>query len=64
MKKVIILFSLIVNYVSIAQVGIGTNTPHTSAALEILTSNKGFLAPRIALLSNTDVVTISSPATG
>jgi hypothetical protein len=64
LKTVIILFSLFVNYISIAQVGIGTNTPHASAALEVLTTNKGFLAPRIALLSNTDVVTITNPATG
>ncbi len=64
LKTVIILFSLFVNYVTIAQVGIGTNTPHASAALEILTTDKGFLAPRVALLSNTDVATIASPATG
>ena len=64
LKTVIILFSLFVNYVTIAQVGIGTNTPHASAALEILTTNKGFLAPRVALTSNSDVATIASPATG
>ncbi len=64
LKPVIILFSIFVNYVSIAQVGIGTNNPHASAALEVLTTNKGFLAPRVALLSNIDVATIASPATG
>ena len=64
LKTTIILFSLSVCYVTIGQVGIGTNTPHASAALEILTTDKGFLAPRVALLSNTDVATIASPATG
>ena len=47
-----------------AQTGIGTTTPNASAKLDIYSTNKGFLPPRIALLSNTDVATISSPATG
>jgi hypothetical protein len=64
LKTTIILFSLSVSYVTIGQVGIGTNTPHASAALEVLTTNKGFLAPRVALTSNSDVATIASPATG
>jgi hypothetical protein len=64
MKNFLILFSLIVSYISSAQVGIGTNTPHASASLEILSNNKGFLAPRVALLSTIDIVTIASPATG
>jgi hypothetical protein len=47
-----------------AQVGIGTYNPDASAALEISSSSKGFLAPRIALTSATDVTTIATPATG
>jgi len=47
-----------------AQVAIGTATPETSAAFQIESSNKGFLPPRVALTSLTDVTTISSPATG
>ena len=47
-----------------AQTGIGTTTPHASAKLDVTATNKGFLPPRIALLSTTDVVTITSPATG
>ena len=47
-----------------AQTGIGTTTPHASAKLEISATNKGFLPPRIALLSTTDVATITTPATG
>lgn len=45
---------------------IGTNptTKNASAVLELESTNKGFLAPRIPLLSNTDVVTIPAPATG
>lgn len=47
-----------------AQVGIGTNTPNSSAILEISSSSKGFLPPRVALSSINDASTISSPATG
>ncbi len=47
-----------------AQTGIGTTTPNASAKLDVFSTNKGFLPPRIALLSTTDVATIASPATG
>lgn len=47
-----------------AQVGIGTTTPAASAMLDVTSSNKGFLPPRVALTGTTDVSTISSPATG
>ena len=46
------------------QTGIGTTTPHASAKLDVSATNKGFLPPRIALLSTTDVATITTPATG
>jgi hypothetical protein len=65
MKKIILLsltfFSIPAFY---TQVGIGTFNPNTSAALDVDATNKGFLAPRIALISNTDLATIASPATG
>lgn len=53
-----------------SQVGIQTNQVDASALLELNTSSlttgskKGFLPPRVALLSNTDITTIPSPATG
>ena len=47
-----------------AQTGIGTTTPDASAKLDVSSSNKGFLPPRVTLTSTTDVSTISSPATG
>lgn len=49
-----------------AQVKIGNNpaTISPSAALEVETTNKGFLPPRVALTGTTDVSTIPSPATG
>ena len=47
-----------------AQTGIGTTTPDASAKLDVSSSNKGFLPPRVTLTSATDVSTISSPAIG
>lgn len=47
-----------------AQVGIGTTTPNASASLDVSASNRGFLPPRVALTSTTDVSTIATPATG
>ena len=66
MKKVLLFFGLVLLTVfSFAQnAGIGTTTPHASAALDITASNKGLLPPRVALTSIADVSTISSPATG
>jgi len=65
MKKLIIIVSLILffNFLN-AQTGIGTTTPDASAKLEVNSSNKGFLPPRVTLTSGTDNTTIASPATG
>lgn len=48
----------------IAQTGIGTTTPDPSAKLDVTSTNKGFLPPRVTLTSSTDATTIPSPATG
>lgn len=48
-----------------AQVGIGTTTPDGSAELDITSTNRGFLMPRVALTSTTDTATITgAEATG
>ncbi len=44
-----------------AQVGIGTNAPHSSAKLDLTSTSKGVLIPR---MTNTQMAAISSPATG
>ena len=46
-----------------AQVGIGTATPNASSMLDITSTNKGLLIPRVALISTSDVATIASPVT-
>ena len=44
-----------------AQVGIGTNAPDGSAQLEVLSTSKGLLIPRMSLLQRSD---INNPANG
>lgn len=44
-----------------AQVGIGTETPEASSALDVSSTNKGFLAPR---MTTTQRVAIQNPAQG
>lgn len=64
--KAAVMLSLtsLLSFPALAQdnVGIGTSTPDPSALLELLSTNKGLLIPRVALQSNTDVVTIPAPA--
>jgi len=62
-KSFTIILLILATY-SFGQTGIGTSTPHASAKLDVYATNKGFLPPRIALLSTIDVATITSPATG
>ncbi len=38
--------------------------PNSSAVLDVVATNKGFLPPRVTLTSSTDALTIASPATG
>ena len=62
MKK--LLFSVAVtatSLTSIAQVGIGTTTPHVSAALEVKSTTQGFLPPRMTELQMEAIV---SPVEG
>ncbi len=71
MRKILLGGTLVLASVMVfAQVGIGTNNPHSSAILDVnvdelpSTGKKGFLGPKVALTSNTDVVTIPDPAVG
>ena len=59
MKKVV--FLLLVSFYSFAQTGIGTTTPDASAKLDISSTNKGLLAPRMTAAQKT---AISLPANG
>ncbi len=59
-----ILLFLLVSYTVFAQTGIGTTTPNASAKLDVFSTNKGFLPPRVTLTSVSDATTIASPAEG
>ena len=64
MKRFQLVVLLIFSISIAAQTGIGTSTPHASAKLDVSATNKGFLPPRVTLTSNTDAITIPSPAEG
>lgn len=64
MKKILTLIGIIATVTVSAQIGIGTSSPASSAQLEIVSLNKGFLPPRITLTGATDQSTIAAPATG
>ncbi|PIF45511.1 hypothetical protein CLU96_2520 [Chryseobacterium sp. 52] len=63
MKRIILGF-LLLSQLSFSQVGIMTSTPHPSALLELYSSNKGLLVPKIALTNSQDKITIPNPAEG
>jgi hypothetical protein len=45
MDKIIILFLISIS--GYAQIGLGTNSPHASATLELNSTSRGFLPPRM-----------------
>jgi hypothetical protein len=63
MKKSLLSLSTLFSFslVFSQNIGIGTNTPHQSAALEIADSSKGILIPRMTM---TQRITIQNPAEG
>ena len=66
MKKntlIAVLIFLCLQRTTVAQqnIGIGTITPNSSALLEVQSSNKGLLIPRVSLTNEIDVVTIPAP---
>lgn len=70
MNKLFLSILFFASYCCRSQVGIQTSLPHPSAVLDVNASSlpsgnkKGFLGPRVSLLSSRDVQTIPSPATG
>ncbi|HNX07264.1 MAG TPA: hypothetical protein PKL96_06745, partial [Bacteroidales bacterium] len=60
------ILGLFVSFEGFAQLGVGINVTgaaaHNSAMLDVSSSSKGLLIPRVSLTSTTDVTTIPSPA--
>jgi trimeric autotransporter adhesin len=57
----VVVFILVVCNASFAQVGIGTTTPHASSQLDVTSTSKGLLIPRMTTAQR---MGIASPATG
>jgi hypothetical protein len=51
-------------YNTSGNVGIGTSSPSESALLDLTSSSKGLLLPRVALTTKSGTTTIASPTTG
>ena len=62
-KRILILFLLVVTGVN-AQIGIGTKTPHQDAMLEVASTNKGLLLPRVALTATTSSAPLNNHVAG
>ena len=60
---IILLLSFTFNLLN-AQTGIGTTTPNASAKLEVYSTDKGFLPPRVALTATNVASPITNPANG
>ena len=52
-RLVTLLISLLITICTNAQVGIGISTPNANAKLELVSTNQGFLVPRVNLTSKT-----------
>jgi len=62
-KKIVLVLLFVVTTVS-AQIGVGTKTPHPDAMLEVKSTNKGLLLPRLALSSTTSMAPLSAHIEG
>jgi hypothetical protein len=60
-KSNLAVIAVLLSLTSFAQVGIGTSSPHASAALEISSTNKGLLLPR---MTTTERGSIPNPLPG
>jgi hypothetical protein len=60
-KSPLLLLLILFFFEGFAQVGIGTNTPHNSAILDVAATDKGILFPKMTSAQRTAIV---SPATG
>lgn len=62
-KKIVLVLLFVITTVS-AQIGVGTKTPHPDAMLEVKSTNKGLLMPRLALSSTTSMAPLSAHIEG
>jgi len=60
-KPFLLIAGLLFSIQLMAQTGIGTTSPHESAKLEVASTDKGFLPPR---MTSAQRAAISNPAAG
>ena len=66
-KQYVLILGILFSFNGIAQTGIGTTSPNTSAKLEVASTDKGFLPPRVALTATnafSPIVGTAANATG
>ncbi len=64
MKNIITGLFLLFTISTFAQTGIGTTTPNTNAQLEVASTTKGFLPPRVALTGTTSASPLAAHVAG
>ncbi len=64
MKNIITSLLLIFTISTFSQTGIGTTSPNTNAQLEVASTTKGFLPPRVALTSTTSASPLAAHVAG
>lgn len=64
MKKAFVFLAMLFPVLAMAQVGIGTPTPDVSAQLEVKSTTRGFLPPRVALTATNATSPVTSPVAG
>lgn len=63
-KKLLQLFLLAGSFTAVPQVGIGTQTPHPSALLELSSTDKGLLLPKVSLVSTNQATPLTTNVQG
>jgi len=64
MKKLLIFPILLISYLTVGQVGIGTTSPNSDAVLDITSINGGLLLPRVPLTNTTSPSPLSADVAG
>ena len=64
MKKALIFLGLLCPVFTLAQIGIGTSNPSSSAQLEVSSTTRGFLPPRVSLTATNATAPITTPVAG
>jgi hypothetical protein len=64
MKNILLSTAVLFCLSSFGQVGIGTTVPHASSRLDVSSTDKGFLPPRLALTATNSATPVTLPAAG